>query len=174
MQKSVLRTPNPHHLILGGGLTRTISVRLPIVVTKFIENVSLTQIDFFERWRLIGGPPREAQVVFSVDLTSSGQLDLAKNSRVVAGHHLNVLDDIDPNQNNIVAAGVLHTSVDGKVGCLLRLEPNQEAKVSSPVTSVLSSCSHPLQLCRLTIRSTDEEVAAEVLKLIQKPLKAGS
>ncbi len=156
------------------GSHQTISVRLPIVVTKFIENVSLTQIDFFERWRLIGGPPREAQVVFSVDLTSSGQLDLAKNSRVVAGHHLNVLDDIDPNQNNIVAAGVLHTSVDGKVGCLLRLEPNQEAKVSSPVTSVLSSCSHPLQLCRLTIRSTDEEVAAEVLKLIQKPLKAGS
>ncbi|PBK77353.1 Adaptor protein complex AP-2 alpha subunit [Armillaria solidipes] len=139
------------------GSHQTISVRLPIVVTKFIENVSLTQIDFFERWRLIGGPPREAQVVFSVDLTSSGQLDLAKNNRVVAGHHLNVLDDIDPNQNNIVAAGVLHTSVDGKVGCLLRLEPNQEAK-----------------LCRLTIRSTDEEVAAEVLKLIQKPLKAGS
>ncbi|KAK0245696.1 adaptin N terminal region-domain-containing protein [Armillaria nabsnona] len=139
------------------GSHQTISVRLPIVVTKFIENVSLTQIDFFERWRLIGGPPREAQVVFSVDLTSSGQLDLAKNSRVVAGHHLNVLDDIDPNQNNIVAAGVLHTSVDGKVGCLLRLEPNQEAK-----------------LCRLTIRSTDEEVATEVLKLIQKPLKAGS
>ncbi|KAK0506230.1 adaptin N terminal region-domain-containing protein [Armillaria luteobubalina] len=139
------------------GSHQTISVRLPIVITKFIENVSLTQIDFFERWRLIGGPPREAQVVFSVDLTSSGQLDLAKNNRVVAGHHLNVLDDIDPNQNNIVAAGVLHTSVDGKVGCLLRLEPNQEAK-----------------LCRLTIRSTDEEVAAEVLKLIQKPLKAGS
>lgn len=155
--KKVFSVPPILTISFLAGSHQTISVRLPIVVTKFIENVSLTQIDFFERWRLIGGPPREAQVVFSVDLTSSGQLDLAKNNRVVAGHHLNVLDDIDPNQNNIVAAGVLHTSVDGKVGCLLRLEPNQEAK-----------------LCRLTIRSTDEEVAAEVLKLIQKPLKAGS
>ncbi|KAK0198313.1 adaptin N terminal region-domain-containing protein [Armillaria mellea] len=155
--KKVFSVPPILTISFLAGSHQTISVRLPIVITKFIENVSLTQIDFFERWRLIGGPPREAQVVFSVDLTSSGQLDLAKNNRIVAGHHLNVLDDIDPNQNNIVAAGVLHTSVDGKVGCLLRLEPNQEAK-----------------LCRLTIRSTDEEVAAEVLKLIQKPLKAGS
>ncbi|KAK0208206.1 adaptin N terminal region-domain-containing protein [Desarmillaria ectypa] len=155
--KKVFSVPPILTISFLAGSHQTISVRLPIVVTKFIENVSLTQIDFFERWRLIGGPPREAQVVFPVDLTSSGQLDLAKNNRVVAGHHLNVLDDIDPNQNNIVAAGVLHTSVDGKVGCLLRLEPNQDAK-----------------LCRLTIRSTDEEVAAEVLKLIQKPLKAGS
>ncbi|KAK0233088.1 adaptin N terminal region-domain-containing protein [Armillaria fumosa] len=155
--KKVFSVPPILTISFLAGSHQTISVRLPIVITKFVENVSLTQIDFFERWRLIGGPPREAQVVFSVDLTSSGQLDLAKNNRVVAGHHLNVLDDIDPNQSNIVAAGVLHTSVDGKVGCLLRLEPNQEAK-----------------LCRLTIRSTDEEVAAEVLKLIQKPLKAGS
>ncbi|KAK0465024.1 adaptin N terminal region-domain-containing protein [Desarmillaria tabescens] len=145
--KKVFSVPPILTISFLAGSHQTISVRLPIVVTKFIEN----------RWRLIGGPPREAQVVFPVDLTSSGQLDLAKNNRVVAGHHLNVLDDIDPNQNNIVAAGVLHTSVDGKVGCLLRLEPNQDAK-----------------LCRLTIRSTDEEVAAEVLKLIQKPLKAGS
>ncbi|KAG7450515.1 Adaptor protein complex AP-2 alpha subunit [Guyanagaster necrorhizus] len=155
--KKVFSVPPILTISFLAGSHQTIAVRLPIVITKFIENVSLTQIDFFERWRLIGGPPREAQVVFSIDLTSSGQLDLVKNNRVVAGHNLNVLDDIDPNQNNIVAAGVLHTSVDGKVGCLLRLEPNQDAK-----------------LCRLTIRSTDEEVAAEVLKLIQKPLKSGS
>ncbi|KAF7436818.1 hypothetical protein PC9H_003651 [Pleurotus ostreatus] len=137
------------------GSHQTITVRLPVVLTKFFEHVSLGQADFFERWRLIGGPPREAQAIFPVELTSSGQLDLVKNRNVVAGHGLNILADIDPNPSNLVGAGVLHMSVDGKVGCLLRVEPNREAK-----------------LCRLTVRSTSEEVAQEVKNLIQKPLKA--
>jgi len=51
---------------------------------------------------------------------------------------------------NLVAASVLHMSQHGNVGCLLRLEPNKETKQ-----------------CRLTIRSTDEQVAAEVLKLLK-------
>ncbi|KAG5221900.1 adaptin terminal region-domain-containing protein [Salix suchowensis] len=116
------------------GSHQTITVRLPVVLTKFFEHVSLGQADFFERWRLIGGPPREAQAIFPVELTSSGQLDLVKNRNVVAGHGLNILADIDPNSSNLVGAGVLHMSVDGKVGCLLRVEPNREAKVSPPNT----------------------------------------
>ena len=111
------------------GSHQTISIRLPIVLTKFFEHVKLGQSDFFERWKLIGGE-REAQQVFPVTLTSAGQLDLPKHRQVVSGHRLNLLDDIDPNPNNLVGAGVLHMSVEGKVGCLLRLEPNREAKVS--------------------------------------------
>ncbi|KAF8078621.1 adaptin N terminal region-domain-containing protein [Lyophyllum atratum] len=139
------------------GSHQTISIRLPVVVTKFFEHVKLGATDFFERWKLIGGPPREDQAVFPIDLNKAGQLDLAKHRQVVSGHRLNVLDDIDPNPNNLVAAGVLHMSVEGKVGCLLRLEPNREAK-----------------LCRLTLRSTSEAVATEVRKLVQQPLKAES
>ncbi|KAF9044533.1 Adaptor protein complex AP-2 alpha subunit [Hymenopellis radicata] len=155
--KKAFLTPPILNISFLAGSHQTVAVRLPIIVTKFLENVTLSQADFFERWRLIGGPPRESQSVFPVDLTSSGQLDLAKNRKVVSGHHLNVLDDIDPNRNNIVAAAVLHTSVDGKVGCLLRLEPNQDAK-----------------LCRITVRSTSEDVAAAVQQLVHKPLKAES
>ncbi|KDR84992.1 hypothetical protein GALMADRAFT_233529 [Galerina marginata CBS 339.88] len=136
------------------GSHQTISIRLPIVLTKFFEHVKLNQTDFFERWKLIGGE-REAQNIFPVHLTSAGQLDLPKHRQVVSGHRLNVLEDIDPNPNNLVAAGVLHMSVEGKVGCLMRLEPNREAK-----------------LCRLTMRSTSGDVAAEVQKLVQKPLMA--
>ncbi|KAF8973925.1 adaptin N terminal region-domain-containing protein [Flammula alnicola] len=137
------------------GSHQTISMRLPIVLTKFFDHVKLGQSDFFERWKLIGGGEREAQIVFPVNLTGAGQLDLTKNRQVVSGHRLNVLEEIDPNPNNLVAAGVLHMSVEGKVGCLLRLEPNREAK-----------------LCRLTVRSTSGDVATEVQKLVQKPLMA--
>ena len=119
------------------GAHQTVSVRLPIVLTKFFEHVKLGASDFFERWKLIGGE-REAQSVFSIALTPSGQLDLAKHRDMVAGHKMNVLEDIDPNPNNLVAAGVLHMSVEGKVGCLLRLEPNREAKVR--VILLLNAC----------------------------------
>ncbi|KAL1670345.1 adaptin N terminal region-domain-containing protein [Schizophyllum commune] len=139
------------------GSMQSIAIRLPIVISKFLEPVTLGQADFFERWKLIGGPPREAQQVFPIDLTAGGQLDLAKNRMVVGGNHFQLLDEIDPNKNNLVGAAVLHTAEEGKVGCLLRLEPNRDAK-----------------LCRLTIRSTSEEAAKELQALVSKPLKAGA
>ena len=113
------------------GSHQTVAVRVPIIVTKFFEHVKLGAADFFERWKLIGGPPREVQRIFPIELTSSGQLDLSKLKLAVSGHGLNLLPDVDPNPNNMVGAGVLHMSTDGKVGCLLRLEPNREAKVRS-------------------------------------------
>lgn len=112
---------------------------MPVVITKFFEHVKLGQADFFERWKLIGGPPREDQAVFPIELNGQGQLDLVKHRQVVSGHRLNLLDDIDPNPNNLVAAGVLHMSVEGKVGCLLRLEPNREAKVC-PLSLLVEVC----------------------------------
>ncbi|KAF7985387.1 hypothetical protein HWV62_6641 [Athelia sp. TMB] len=154
--KKMFTTPPVLTVSFLAGSHQAISIRLPIVVTKFFEHVKLEQADFFERWKLIGGPPREAQSVFPIDLTAAGQIDIAKNRQLVSGHNLNVLDGIDPNPSNLVAAGVLHMSVEGKVGCLLRVEPNKEAK-----------------LCRLTVRSTSEDVAAEVQKLLQTPLRKG-
>ncbi|KZP31348.1 Adaptor protein complex AP-2 alpha subunit [Athelia psychrophila] len=152
--KKMFTTPPILTISFLAGSHQSISIRLPIVVTKFFEHVKLEQADFFERWKLIGGPPRESQSVFPIDLTTGGQIDVAKNRQAVLGHNLNVLDGIDPNPSNLVAAGVLHMSLDGKVGCLLRVEPNKEAK-----------------LCRLTVRSTSEDVAAEVQKLLQPHLK---
>lgn len=111
------------------GSHQTISLRLPITITKFFEPIKLEQAQFFERWKLIGGPPRESQTIFNIVLTAANQLDLEKNKKVVSGHHFAILEDVDPNLNNIVGAGILHTSAEGKVGCLLRLEPNREQKV---------------------------------------------
>jgi AP-2 complex subunit alpha len=173
--KKMFTTPPILTVSFLAGSHQTIKLRLPIVVTKFFEHVKLGQADFFERWKLIGGPPREAQSIFPVELNAAGQLDLVKNRQIVSGHNLNVLDDIDPNLNNLVAAGVLHMSVDGKVGCLLRVEPNKDAKVRiSRMYSLQRYSVLKLQLCRLTVRSTSEDVAREVQNLLQAPLKAAS
>ncbi|KAI0361608.1 Adaptor protein complex AP-2 alpha subunit [Trametes cingulata] len=151
--KKVFRKPPILVVSFLAGAHQAIAARLPIVITKFLEGVKLGPADFFERWKLIGGPPREAQSIFPISLDATGHIDLAKQRQVVSGHGFQILEGIDPNPSNIVGAGIVHTAVDGKVGCLLRLEPNREAKLS-----------------RITLRSTSEEVASEAQKLLQKPL----
>jgi AP-2 complex subunit alpha len=127
--KKAFATPPVMTISFLAGSLQTIALRLPVVVTKFIEPVILGATDFFERWRLIGGPPREAQSVFPINLSKGGELNHDRHKEVISGQKLSILSDVDPNPNNLVGAGILHTSVDGKVGCLVRLEPNREAKV---------------------------------------------
>jgi AP-2 complex subunit alpha len=168
--KKVFTAPPIMTISFLAGSHQTIALRLPVVLTKFFEPVVLDASDFFERWRLIGGPPREAQSVFPINLSSSGELDHDRHKEVISGQKLSVLRDVDPNLNNIVGAGVLHTSADGKVGCLLRLEPNRDAKVRDRRLLAVFSELTLLQLCRITVRSTSEDVVGEVQRLIQKPL----
>ena len=127
--KKVFTKPPILSLSFLAGAHQSIAVRLPIVITKFLEHVQLGQAEFFERWKLIGGPPREAQSIFPINLTDAGHIDSERQRQVVSGCSLNILDGIDPNPSNIVAAGILHMADDGKVGCLMRIEPNKDAKV---------------------------------------------
>ncbi|ELU41448.1 AP-2 adaptor complex subunit alpha, putative [Rhizoctonia solani AG-1 IA] len=151
--KSMFTNPPILNVSYMAGSLQSINLRLPIVLTKFYEGVKLAQAEFFERWKLVGGPPREAQSIFPVHVNSDGSLETERQKKIVSGVGLKILDDIDPNPVNIVAAGVLHMSTAGKVGCLLRLEPNAAAK-----------------LCRLTVRSTSEVIAAEMMAMIRAPL----
>lgn len=129
--KNIFTAPPVLQVSFVAGSLQTHRIRLPIVMSKFFEPVRLGSEDFFDRWKLIGGPPREAQLVFPIKLDSNGNVDSAKQRAVVNGSRFQILDSVDPNPSNIVAAGVLHMSASGKVGCLLRVEPNRDAKVRS-------------------------------------------
>lgn len=50
----------------------------------------------------------------------------AKNK--LLGFGVQLLDGVDPNPDNMVCAGIIHTQGQ-QVGCLLRLEPNRQAQV---------------------------------------------
>jgi AP-2 complex subunit alpha len=127
--KNLFTAPPVLQVSFVAGALQTHRLRLPIIMTRFFEPVTLSPEDFFERWKLIGGPPREAQQIFPIRLDAGGRIDVGKQQKIVAGSRFQLLQGIDPNPNNVVAAGVLHMSAGGKVGCLLRLEPNLEAKV---------------------------------------------
>ncbi|KFY38419.1 hypothetical protein V494_04362 [Pseudogymnoascus sp. VKM F-4513 (FW-928)] len=139
------------------GALQALTLALPLTVHKFMESAALSSEDFFRRWKQIGGAPREAQQVFGVKGRSEGRFDAAGVRRVVEGFKWGVLDGVDPNARNIVGASVLHTSEVGKVGCLLRLEPNYET-----------------QMLRLTIRATDADVPALLLALMTDRLSSGT
>ena len=76
-------------------------------------------------------------------------MDVNRQRRIIEGARLQYLDGVDPNPNNSVAAGVLHMQEGGKVGCLLRLEPNKDAK-----------------LARLTVRTTNDLASAELIRIL--------
>ncbi|KFX87834.1 hypothetical protein O988_09267, partial [Pseudogymnoascus sp. VKM F-3808] len=138
------------------GALQALTLALPLTVHKFMESAALSSEDFFRRWKQIGGAPREAQLVFGVK-RGEGRFDASGVRRVVEGFKWGVLDGVDPNARNIVGASVLHTSEVGKVGCLLRLEPNYET-----------------QMLRLTIRATDASVPSLLLSLMTDRLSTGT
>lgn len=111
------------------GALQGLTLRLPVMIHKFMDTAQLSSDDFFKRWRQIGAGAREAQRIAALG-DRMPTMDSSFIRTVVAGLKWGVLDGIDPNVKNIVGASVLHTSKGGKYGCLLRLEPNFETKVS--------------------------------------------
>lgn len=56
-------------------------------------------------------------------------MDPASTRTKLLGFGMQLLDGIDPNPDNYVCAGIIHTRTQ-QIGCLLRLEPNKQAQVS--------------------------------------------
>ncbi|KAI9013397.1 adaptin N terminal region-domain-containing protein [Phycomyces nitens] len=105
-----------------------IHLKLPVVLTKFQEPIeTMDGANFFKRWGQLGGPPRESQTIFK----SEGTIQLPLADAILRGYRFGLLQGVDPNPNNFVGAGVVDAGkAGGKVGVLLRLEPNLEQNVS--------------------------------------------
>ena len=127
--KSVFTDPPTIRISYMAGSLQALTLKLPVVLHKYMEGAVLSSDDFFKRWKQIGGAPREAQKIFQ-------GFDVASDNtrRMLQGLKWGILDGVDPNAKNFVGATVLHTS-GGKFGCLLRLEPNSENKVGWSLAS---------------------------------------
>ncbi|GJJ72783.1 AP-2 complex subunit alpha [Entomortierella parvispora] len=132
------------------GSTQSIYLRLPVTLTRFIEPIQLSSADFFARWKQIGGPPREVQEVIKV---APDRIDLEKARSILVNNRLGICENVDPKPGNFVATGVFNTSMSGKVGCLLRLEPNKET-----------------DMYRLTVRTTSDVVSKHLKEILQTAL----
>ena len=100
---------------------------------------------FFSRWKNLNIPSQECQKIFKAaggmennDAVKTKLLGYGFQVRTfisVVVHHGSVnlfysqlLENIDPNPDNFVSAGIIHTR-SAQIGCLLRLEPNKQAQV---------------------------------------------
>ncbi|KAJ3315097.1 hypothetical protein HDV04_004238 [Boothiomyces sp. JEL0838] len=100
-----------------------IPLTLPIILTKFMSSCVLSSTDFFTRWKQIGGPPKEVQLTVTTTV-----VDIDKVSRIIGGASFSILENLDPNPDNITFAGIFSSS-KGKFGCLGRVESNREYQV---------------------------------------------
>lgn len=107
------------------GALQALTLQLPLAIHKYLSSAPLSAEDFFKRWKQIGGAPRESQKIFG-----SKDVSQVPTRRILEGFKWGILDQVDPNEKNFVAASVLSMGDQGKVGCLMRLEPNEAQKVS--------------------------------------------
>lgn len=132
---SVFDTPPTIRISYLAGALQAVTLQLPVVLHKFMDPADLSADDFFKRWRQIGGKPREAQQVFGLvtDGRRERKMDHSFTNGVAEQFRWKVLRGVDPNEKNIVGASVVHVA-GGKLGALVRLEPNYESKVRLIVT----------------------------------------
>ena len=74
---------------------------------------------FFNRWRALAKPEQESQSIF----TAQSGIDKSTAAALLSSTGLTVLDGVDPNHENHVAASIIQTQTQ-TIGVLLRLEPN--------------------------------------------------
>ncbi|KNC78944.1 hypothetical protein SARC_08642 [Sphaeroforma arctica JP610] len=110
-------------LFEANGAPQSLVIRLPVYIAQFLNPFSMDKAQFGSRWQALGGPQLEAQVVFS----PTAGLTPAMCKQQLSTLKLTVLDGVDPNNDNIVAAGVIMSTV-GQVGVLVRLEPNAQTQ----------------------------------------------
>ncbi|XP_026233955.1 AP-2 complex subunit alpha-2 [Anabas testudineus] len=129
-----------------GGTLQNIAVKLPVMLNKFFQPTEMTSQDFFQRWKQLGAPQQEVQKIFKAKHPMDKDVTRAK----IIGFGVALLDGVDPNSENFVGAGIIHTK-STQVGCLLRLEPNTQA-----------------QMYRLTLRTSRDTVSVRLCDLLSE------
>ncbi|KAB1273309.1 AP-2 complex subunit alpha-1 [Camelus dromedarius] len=125
----------PPHLSVRfryGGAPQSLTLKLPVTINKFFQPTEMAAQDFFQRWKQLSLRPQGGWN-WGFQLLGFGSA---------------LLDNVDPNPENFVGAGIIQTKAL-QVGCLLRLEPNAQA-----------------QMYRLTLRTSKEPVSRHLCELL--------
>lgn len=138
-------TPLLNMSFVHSGVSSRICLKLPVFVNKFIEPAEMNAEAFFQRWKALSSPGQECQKIFKACFPQ----DTEQSKQKLLGFGVSILEGIDPNPDNFVSCGILHTR-NQQIGCLVRLEPNRQA-----------------EMYRLTVRSTKDSVAQTVCSLLE-------
>jgi AP-2 complex subunit alpha len=127
--------PLMHFRYFLGDTWKEHEIRLPISLSRFCEPINdMTASDFFSRWKRIGMAIEEsnsnaANLESQSTFSCVQPVDYQHTRAAVQGFGFGVLEGVDPNPKNIVGASLVLAG-ESRIGCLLRLEPNDSQTVS--------------------------------------------
>eukprot|EP00249_Psilotum_nudum_P016111 c25662_g1_i1 orf=510-3545(-) len=128
----------------------TVKLRLPVVITKFLQAAPISPNDFVVQWKALAGPPLKLQEV----VRGVKPLPLSEMANLFLKLHIYVAAGLDPNPNNIVASTTFFSEVTGPTACLVRVETDPSDRTQ----------------LRLTVASPDPSTTLELKEYIKEQL----
>ncbi|XP_021767370.1 AP-2 complex subunit alpha-1-like [Chenopodium quinoa] len=95
-----------------------VKLRLPAVLNKFMQPISVSAEEFFPQWRSLSGPPLKLQEV----VRGVRPMPLMEMVNLFNSYHLMVCSGLDPNPNNLVASATYYSEHTRAMLCLIRIE----------------------------------------------------
>ncbi|XP_011005769.1 PREDICTED: AP-2 complex subunit alpha-1-like [Populus euphratica] len=127
-----------------------VKLRLPAVLNKFLQPISVSAEEFFPQWRSLTGPPLKLQEV----VRGVRPLSLIEMTNVFNSLKLTVCPGLDPNPNNLVASTTFYSESTRPMLCLIRIETDPA----------------DLTQLRMTVASGDPTLTFELKEFIKEQL----
>ncbi|KAL1345538.1 hypothetical protein HN51_019263 [Arachis hypogaea] len=127
-----------------------VKLRLPAVLNKFLQPISISAEEFFPQWRSLPGPPLKLQEV----VRGVRPLPLIEMANLFNSFHVTVCPGLDPNPNNLVASTTFYSESTRAMLCLIRIETDPADRTQ----------------LRMTVASGDPTVTFELKEFIKEQL----
>ncbi|KAI4382286.1 hypothetical protein MLD38_008267 [Melastoma candidum] len=127
-----------------------IKLRLPAVLNKFLQPLSLSMEEFFSQWRSLSGPPLKLQEV----VRGVRPLPLVEMANLFNSNRLMVCPGLDQNPNNLVASTTFYSESTRAMLCLVRIETDPADRTQ----------------LRMTVATGDPALTFELKEFIQEQL----
>lgn len=125
-------------------------LRLPAVLNKFLQPLTVSAEEFFPQWKSIPGPPLKLQEV----VRGVKPLSLPEMANLFTSLRVGITPGLDTNPNNLVGSTTFHSETTHAVLCLIRVETDPADRTQ----------------LRLTIASKDPTLTFELKELIKEHL----
>lgn len=127
-----------------------VKLRLPAVLNKFLQPITVSAEEFFPQWRSLSGPPLKLQEV----VRGVRPMPLLEMANLFNSCHLIVCPGLDPNPNNLVASTTFYSESTRAMLCLSRIETDPADRTQ----------------LRMTVASGDPTLTFELKEFIKEQL----
>ncbi|XP_052189954.1 AP-2 complex subunit alpha-1-like [Diospyros lotus] len=127
-----------------------IKLRLPAVMNKFFQPISVSAEEFFPQWRSLSGPPLKLQEV----VRGVRPMPLVEMINLFNSFRLVICPGLDPNANNLVASTTFYSESTQAMLCLMRIETDPADRTQ----------------LRMTVASGDPALTFELKEFIKEQL----